>query len=257
MGEGWTLLLDSPRPGWENMAIDSALLDLADGAGAAYLRLYQWEPHCLSFGRHEPARRRYDVERIRTQGLACVRRPTGGRAVWHARELTYAVTAPVAAFGGLREAYGAIHAMFATALRALGASPSLATRHAPVPGVGSGPCFAAPVGGEVLLGGRKVLGSAQLRQREAFLQHGSLLLEDDQSLVRSLAGLPHAGATEIALSEAIGRPVSFAEAARSIGDVFDELFQAPRRLRELPASVAAAAACHADRFRSPVWTWER
>src|ERR1051326_6528967 len=74
----WTLLLDRPRPGWENMAIDAALLDLAAGEGAAFLRLYRWEPHCLSFGRHEPALRRYDVERIRSLELDCVRRPTGG-----------------------------------------------------------------------------------------------------------------------------------------------------------------------------------
>src|ERR1041384_3882728 len=111
----WTLLLDRPRPGWENMAIDAALLDLAAGEGAAFLWLYRWEPHCLSFGRHEPALRRYGVERIRSLELDCVRRPTGGRAVWHARELTYAVAAPLAAFGGLRQAYGAIHGLLAAA----------------------------------------------------------------------------------------------------------------------------------------------
>jgi lipoate-protein ligase A len=239
------------------MAIDSALLDLADQEGAAFLRLYQWEPHCLSFGRHEPARRRYDAEAIRFRGLACVRRPTGGRAVWHARELTYAVAAPLAAFGGLKEAYGDIHAMFATALRALGAAPTLASRQAPVPAVASGPCFAAPVGGEVLLGGRKVLGSAQLRQREAFLQHGSLLLEDDQSLIRALAGLSDAGAVEIPLSTVLGRPVTFTEAARSVGDVANVLLHSPKRLFALPASVAAAAQRHRERFASDSWTWER
>ena len=103
MGKRWSLLIDTPRPGWENMAIDSALLDLADQEGSAFLRLYQWQPHCLSFGRHEPARRRYDVERIRSLQLDCVRRPSGGRAVWHARELTYAVAAPLTAFGGLKQ----------------------------------------------------------------------------------------------------------------------------------------------------------
>ena len=81
-GEKWCLLIDEARPGWENMAIDSALLDLVDRSGGAFLRLYRWEPHCLSFGRHEPASRRYDRARIAELGLDCVRRPTGGRAVW-------------------------------------------------------------------------------------------------------------------------------------------------------------------------------
>src|ERR1043166_3248919 len=192
----WTLLLDAPRPGFENMALDAALLDQACEEGAAFLRLYRWEPHCLSFGRHEPALRRYDTERIRDLGLDCVRRPTGGRAVWHARELTSAGAAPLAAFGGLRQAYGAIHGLLASALRSLGAHPVLAARHSLTPGVAAGPCFSAPVGGEVLVDGRKVIGSAQLRQGDAFLQHGSLLLEDDQALVRSLAGLPEERAEE-------------------------------------------------------------
>ena len=102
------------------MARDQALLDLAERSGGAFLRLYRWEPFCLSFGRHEPALRRYDRNRIRDLGLSCVRRPTGGRAVWHARELTYAVAAPLDAFGGLREAYHAIHQTIARALSSFG-----------------------------------------------------------------------------------------------------------------------------------------
>src|SRR5512147_2872290 len=133
------------------MAVDAALLDRAREHGERYFRLYQWDPHCLSFGRHEPARKRYDVDRIRARNIPCVRRPTGGRAVWHARELTYAVAAPIAAFGGMREAYAAIHALLATALEALGAHPLLAPRASPAPGLASGPCFALPVGGEVLV----------------------------------------------------------------------------------------------------------
>ena len=91
----WHLWIDdSPRPGWANMAIDQVLLQRAQHQGESWLRLYQWAPHCLSFGRHEPASRRYDPERIQELGIDTVRRPTGGRAVWHARELTYAVVAP-------------------------------------------------------------------------------------------------------------------------------------------------------------------
>jgi lipoate-protein ligase A len=78
------------------MAVDQALLERAGRLGERRLRLYRWHPHCLSFGRHEQALRRYDRDRIVASGLDVVRRPTGGRAVWHAGELTYAVAMPAA-----------------------------------------------------------------------------------------------------------------------------------------------------------------
>jgi len=253
----WTLLVDGPRPGWENMAIDAALLDLSAADGLAFLRLYRWEPHCLSFGRHEPATRRYDRARISASGLDCVRRPTGGRAVWHARELTYSVAAPLAAFGGLRQAYGAVHGMLAAALRFIGARPTLASPHGRAGGPGEGPCFASPVGGEVLIDGKKVVGSAQLRQGEAFLQHGSLLLEDDQSLVRSLAGLPEEGSQDAPLSSLMGRRVGFEEAAGAIGDCAALLLGGMTRPGAMPVGVLAGAQAHEERFRSEAWTWQR
>jgi lipoate-protein ligase A len=250
---GWTVFVDGARPGWENMAVDAALLDRTLETGKAFLRCYRWEPHCLSLGRHEPALRRYDTERIRARGLSCVRRPTGGRAVWHARELTYAVTAPLAVFGGMREAYAAIHGLLAAALGALGVPSLLAPRSSPTPGVGSGPCFATPVGGEVLVQGRKVVGSAQLRSGNAFLQHGSLLLADDQGLVGELAGLT----PPLDRPSPLGREASFEEAAQAVLAAGESLLEGAVREAGLPAGIAAGAAAHAARFRSDAWTWQR
>jgi lipoate-protein ligase A len=238
------------------MAVDSALLDRTLETGEAFLRCYRWEPHCLSFGRHEPALRRYDTARIRALGLPCVRRPTGGRAVWHARELTYAVTAPLAAFGGMREAYTAIHALLAAALSAMGVQSLLAPRSSPTPGVGSGPCFATPVGGEVLVGGRKVVGSAQLRSGDGFLQHGSLLLADDQGLVGELAGLTPVS-RERGPPGPLGREPSFEEAAEALLTSAESLLEGAVREPGLPAPLATLAGKHAERFRSEAWTWQR
>ena len=249
--------VDQARPGWENMAVDAALLDRTLETGDAFFRCYRWEPHCLSFGRHEPALRRYDTARIRALGLSCVRRPTGGRAVWHARELTYAVTAPLSAFGGMREAYATIHGLLAGALGRLGVHAVLAPRSSPTPGVGSGPCFAAPVGGEVLVGGRKVVGSAQLRSGDAFLQHGSLLLADDQGLVGELAGLAPPFPDGITGPSPLGRVPSFEEAADAVLTTADSLLEGAVREDRLPAGIARAAAGHAERFRSEAWTWQR
>lgn len=182
----WHLWIDeTPRPGWANMAIDHALLEQAERHGESWLRLYQWAPHCLSFGRHEPANRRYDSHRIQELGLDTVRRPTGGRAVWHAEELTYAVAAPSARFGSLPEAYLEIHGMLADALQGLGARATLAPPVRAVP-LDTGPCFSQPAGGEIMIAGRKVVGSAQFRQGNALLQHGSILLQENQSMLLGL-----------------------------------------------------------------------
>lgn len=187
----WALLADPiGRPGWYNMALDQWLLQQAGRTGEGFLRLYRWEPFCLSFGRNEPALRRYDRAAIEARGISTVRRPTGGRAVWHARELTYAIAAPVDSFGDdparpvSQRAFTAIHAMLLRAVRSLGVPATMANAAAGGPSgrpqrLGSGACFSSPVGGELMVGTQKILGSAQVQEGGAFLQHGSLLLEDD------------------------------------------------------------------------------
>src|SRR5207244_2928401 len=187
------------RSGAENMAIDTALLDRANGEGLSFLRLYRFDPPCLSLGRNEPAAR-YDHTEIARRGLDVVRRPTGGRAVWHEHEVTYAVAAPIATFGGLRGAYHAIHARLAAALHTLGVAATLAPdRLTARPPDRRGSCFAAPVGGEVLVGGRKLVGSAQVCEGRAFLQHGSILLAGSQEVVRLVSREPGAGSRETTL----------------------------------------------------------
>ncbi len=251
----WRLWLDeSPRPGWSNMALDQALLQRSQQTGERWLRLYQWAPHCLSFGRHEPATRRYDRQRIASLGLDVVRRPTGGRAVWHGRELTYALAAPSRGLGDLRETYLAIHRMLAVALRRLGADAKLAPRGEPA-GVGAGACFARPAGGEVLVSGRKVVGSAQVREGAALLQHGSILLEDDQSRVTEVTR--GAAPVDLAapLARVLGRPMPAATVAEAIADAAAECWggQWPRLVAD--HDLHAIAAAHAPRFQSADWTW--
>jgi lipoate-protein ligase A len=254
----WTLLLDpAGRPGWQNMALDQALLDLADGEGRGFLRLYRWTPPCLSFGRNEPALRRYDRDALEHQGLDAVRRPTGGRAVWHADELTYAVAAPSAAFGRPAESYRAIHQLLAKAVRTLGAPARIASAPVRSTALDAGACFASPAGGEVMVGDHKVVGSAQLRQRTALLQHGSLLLSGTQAVVTGLTRGEPPPDQSAPLGGLLGRPVSFAEAADAILRHTHTWGAAWEVTEETPPDAAAAAERHGARFRSPEWTWRR
>jgi lipoyl(octanoyl) transferase len=260
----WRLWVDEiPRPGWANMALDQTLLERAELLGESWLRLYAWEPHCLSFGRHEPAIRRYDAERIAARGIDTVRRPTGGRAVWHGQELTYAVAAPSPRFGSLQEAYLEIHDMIAHALRELGINGVLASSRRSVP-LDGGACFSQPAGGEVLVSGRKVVGSAQLRQGGALLQHGSILLADGQRIVRELmtgrgrddssGSLPEIAGEE---SPLLGRWLTLTELAKEIADTAADRWRGNWNRVTAGNGVIEAASRHYPRFRSPAWTWAR
>ena len=251
----YTLWHDAvPRPGWLNMAIDCALLERAT-AGESWLRLYAWSPSCLSFGRHEPAARRYDRERIAALGLDVVRRPTGGRAVWHAGELTYAVAAPATALGTLREAYGEIHRVIRNALRTFGIPADLAPARAAIrPDAGA--CFAAPAGGEVIVGDNKLVGSAQLRENGALLQHGSILLADDQAMVARLTSGDAPADHSAPLARLLGRRVSWEEAAEAVTEAAADRWGAPGERVDGCASVVHQARWRAAQFRSSAWTWD-
>ena len=216
----WKLIVDAQgRSGIENMAADVALLDDAVRFGNASLRLYRWDPPTLSFGRNQP------MEGLALDGIAVVRRPTGGQAVWHEHELTYAVAAPIAAFGSLRNAYRAIHERLATALQSLGVDAALAA-YSPTVRLSDRPtsCFAAPVGGEIVVQGCKLVGSAQVRRRDAFLQHGSILLDGAQ---------PSSFNGETTVAAVLGRSVSFDEVADAIIKTWSDL---------RPSGIASVAA---------------
>jgi lipoate-protein ligase A len=251
----WHFWLDqAPKPGYLNMAIDSALLALAERDGVGFLRVYRWAPACISFGRHEPALCRYDRARIDALGADAVRRPTGGRAVWHDAELTYAVAAPLGVLGSLQQSCGRIHAMLTDALRLLGVHAVAA----PTPGRPASPdagaCFDTAAGGELLVGGRKVAGSAQLRTARALLQHGSLLLGGSQSQVRAITRAPHGEAAPTV--PPLGRPVRFDDAAGAVA-------HAARRWEgdwhdvDRGEPIVELAAAYADGYRSEAWTWCR
>lgn len=206
----WTLFVDPVgRSGIENMAADEALLDGVVRSGGAFLRLYRWNPPTLSVGRNQPIG---DLE----ADVPVVRRPTGGKAVWHEHEVTYAVAAPITRFGSLRDAYCEIHKRLVQALRSMGVEGTLApSRPTGASGSdGATSCFASPVGGEILVGHRKVVGSAQVRRADAFLQHGSILLDGQQ---------PGHG-LETTLAAVLGRPVSFEEVALAIVATWPDSF---------------------------------
>jgi lipoate-protein ligase A len=169
------------------MARDHALAScLASGEGV--FRLYEWDPPTVSFGRNEPAKGIYSEAAAEEAGVAYVRRPTGGRAVLHHRELTYALVFPLGTFGGLKKAYRLINKGLLFGLERLGAAVQLAANTGPSLPPDAGPCFRQPAEGEVTALGRKLIGSAQVRLEDNVLQHGSIILDGNQDVLRRLRG---------------------------------------------------------------------
>src|SRR5512142_3291490 len=126
----------APRPGPENMAIDRAVAESVEAGGRAALRFYYWDPPCLSLGRNQPAVGVYDPAAAAARGIDIVRRPTGGRAVLHDRELTYCVSVPVGELGSPRESYGAINRALVAGLRRLGVAAGVVEGMAVAPSSG-------------------------------------------------------------------------------------------------------------------------
>jgi lipoate-protein ligase A len=120
------------------------------------------------------------------------------------------------------------------------------------------PCFEEPVAGEIVAGGRKLVGSAQWRDREALLQHGSILVDDDQTLaselLRSPVPLPPAPATLRGLT---GRAPAAAEFAAALGDAVRAVEDAPADSLELDDDLMAAARMLTGHYESDAWTWRR
>ncbi|HEX8905924.1 MAG TPA: hypothetical protein VF771_13830, partial [Longimicrobiaceae bacterium] len=216
---------------------------------------------CLSLGRNQPARGRYDLAALAARGIDVVRRPTGGRAVLHHRELTYSVAAPEALLGGPRHAYAAINRALVAGLRQLGVAADLQPAtgaRAPAPSLA--PCFDQPVEGEVVAAGRKLVGSAQRRLGDVILQHGSLPIEDDQSAVagflldpgdREDAGPP------ATLAGVLGRIPAWDELVAALGAGWMQTFCAAVEPDELSTGERARAEEAAGRYAGAAWTWHQ
>ncbi|MFL5563026.1 MAG: biotin/lipoate A/B protein ligase family protein [Gemmatimonadaceae bacterium] len=256
----WRLLATPRLDGAENMAFDEALLRRAGVTNEAVFRVYGWSQPTLSLGRNQPARGAYDEEAIAVQGIGVVRRLTGGRAVLHHREVTYSVTAPEALGDTLHDGYARINAILLEGLRALGVPAALATPAGRAPIPSTAPCFEQPTEGELVLDGRKLVGSAQLREDGAVLQHGSILVDDDQPLVAALLRAPFdapPAERPATLHGALGRIPSLAEVAGVLFDAVRTHEDSDAVELMIDPALRSAIDGAAARYRDTDWTWRR
>lgn len=240
------------------MALDEALAASVRAGGPPALRFYRWSPPCLSLGRNQPADG-YDRAALRARGIDVVRRPTGGRAVLHHRELTYSVAVRDGALGAPRDAYRAVNRALVAGLARLGVAAELhagSGGRAPSPSLA--PCFEKPVEGEVTAGGGKLVGSAQRRWDGVLLQHGSIPLEDDQAALAELLAEPWrapAGAAAASLSGLLGRVPGWEELTSALAEGWRESLGVElAEAAPTPAERRRAEALRA-RYADAAWTW--
>lgn len=190
--EKWRFINTGKSSSAMNMAIDEAILVMhSEGKVPPTVRFYGWEPATLSIGYFQQAEKEVDLEQVKQHGLGFVRRPTGGRAVLHADELTYSVIVSEAhprMPSTVTEAYRVISLGLLEGFRNLGLGAemvSLVTEEEKQKygQPGSAACFDSPSWYELVVEGKKVAGSAQTRQRGTILQHGSILLDIDVDLL--------------------------------------------------------------------------
>lgn len=278
----WRLIRSDPARGAWNMAVDEAILEVSGrGHVLPTLRLYAWEPPCLSLG-YAQSVSDVRLSELEWQGWDLVRRPTGGRAILHTDELTYSVIGPQnepRLVGGVLESYRVLATALLRALQIL-EIPAQANEKPPV---GSGDvtaipalnqvsqlnpnpvCFEVPSNYEITVQGKKLIGSAQARRKEGVLQHGSLPLCGDLSrIVQALSfqdAAARAQAADRLLARAataehiLGWPVTWEQAAQAFTQAFAQELHIKLEPAELTAwELQRADALLAEKYGNPAWT---
>ena len=240
------------------MALDHALMERARRTGERVLRVYAWSQPTLSLGRHQVARDRINTRAAEELGVALVRRPTGGRALLHHREVTYSITTVLAPGDSVRSWYEAINEILMRALGLLDVPATVAPPAGKTLLPSTAACFVQPDEGEIMVEGRKLVGSALLRERDALLQHGSILLADDQPLLNSLLPAGEARpATAGTLRRGTGSIPSFAEVAESLCAALRTTRDVEATALELDAELSEEAERWERVYESKEWTFRR
>ena len=174
----WLLLVDPHLDGKLNMDRDGTLLEWAcsDSEAAPVLRFFQWEPPAISIGYGQPFSQ-INLELCKRECIPVVKRPTGGRAIYHHTEFTYSITLPPAHPLSKRpvlEAFNEISRALALGLQNLGIRARLSKGDARS-GAKNPSCFSSTSRYELVIEGKKLVGSAQRRKHNAVLQQGSII----------------------------------------------------------------------------------
>lgn len=205
----WRLILHPPYGGAWNMAVDEALLESVSGkAQPPTLRIYDWQPYTLSLG-HAQQVSDVNIDELKSNGWDLVRRPTGGKAILHADELTYSLTASLdnpIVYGNVIESYRKISLALVEALTMIGLPTDSKLKNSAESHLSKDPvCFQFPSDYEITFHGKKIIGSAQARKKNGILQHGSIPLHGDINRIVDILEFPDHFSKQSAKTKLINR----------------------------------------------------
>ena len=274
----WRLIYSPATNGAWNMAIDEAILEAVGRRHVPpTLRLYSWEPPCLSLGYAQPFSD-VDLSALGSFGWDLVRRPTGGRAILHTDELTYSVIGPLdepRLAGSVLDSYRVLSAALLEALHCLGipavslAEPGKVTQSVfpgMISGNNKGPvCFEVPSNYEITVAGKKLVGSAQARRKDGILQHGSFPLHGDLARITQALAFPDAISRAQAAhrlqerattaEKILGHPLDWETAAQAFAEAFSNVLNLELHSGSLtPAEQSRAKELVMTKYASASWT---
>ncbi len=195
---------DPPANGHLNMAVDESVIEAnITNKAIPTLRFYSWKNPCLSIGCNQRITD-IDLNSVFENKIDLVRRPTGGRAVLHENELTYSVTLPIAQETGskISDSCKNIHTSISIAMMKIGLKPYTNEKNHPSR-IMDPVCFSSPSYSELLIDGKKIVGSAQMRRLGYLLQHGSIPIKTNVSKLLSLFKVKHSSLDYSALTEGL------------------------------------------------------
>jgi lipoyl(octanoyl) transferase len=257
----WRLIDAGPLDGPSNMALDEALLSCFDEKSSQpILRLYGWAPPALSLGRYQDADAALKLDLCAADGVAVVRRMTGGGIIFHAQELTYSIVCGPTDIGdaaGVKDGFRRLCGFLLGTYQRLGLAATFAVDlNAAGERLGERTdfCFAGKEEFDVLVNGRKIGGNAQRRKRGVILQHGSIPLESRvQDAVRYLKGAAPGAEEAVSLAELGLRP-ELAELKQMLVDSFKERLGVSVVAATVSAEeLHAAAKLEAKKYRNDEW----
>jgi len=257
----WRLIVNKDLPGYKQMAIDEAIYHYAATAKLPVLRLYTWERPTLSLGYFQNYKTVVCEPFCVHNNIHVVRRFTGGRAVLHHLEMTYAIAAPLdrGAFNNcsLQETYQLIARALDSALQNLGVTrAAISFQPDQSNQTKKAQCFVSVSQFELAENEKKIVGSAQKRSRNAFLQHGSILFDFDSELQQGCVNNPD---PEIEMKIAplravLGHVPDFDEVQQSLIEGFDEVLNVQFEESDLEPKEVEFAKDLESKYQSSDWT---
>ncbi len=248
--------------------MDEAILEhIHRGESKPTLRLYSWNPPCLSLG-HAQSFKDVDVERLHARGWEVVRRLTGGRAILHTDELTYSVTGsaedPILA-GGVLESYNRLAKALLYAIQSLSLPVEINEEAGHASSMTNPVCFEVPSTYEITVEGKKLIGSAQARKKEGVLQHGSLPLSGDLTRICNALVFENESARQTAkerllaraatIESVIGVKTDWETAAQAFVRGFEaELGIQFERGEISPSEIQRTEELVKEKYAHPLWT---